>query len=181
MELTTLLKNTIDQGFSGKINLLRSDSGQYHGAIYLAQGVIVGGQYRQLQGADAVILMCYHSLSGPEAPWGEAKFVAEPEVLSPALQVIQWNFNELQVALHRYIAEWEEAKKLMPDPSLHLLAHFPSASHSIDHDLFQILSVLTVHHQVAQVFYHSPFLPPKTLDGLVRLRKMGLLRVVRAV
>ncbi len=169
------------QGFSGKLNILAAGSGQFFGSVFLTQGLVTGGYYRNLTGRDAVILICYHGMPGQKPVWGEAKFVPEPETISPAQQQVKWDFNDLQVELHRYFLAWAKLQELMPRDDLHLLAMLPPPSSQPSCDQFQILSLLSQESRVSEVFLHSPFLPAQTLEILISMRKIGWIRVAASV
>lgn len=169
------------QSFSGKLNILSSDNGQFMASIFLTQGSVVGGHYRNLSGSDAVILACYHGMPGQDGGWGEIKFMPEPEIISSAHQQVKWDYNALQVELHRYILQWTKLKQAMPKDQLFLLAQMPSPSSLITHEQFKLLSLLTQVNLVHEVFLRSPFLPTQTLEVLISMRKLGWIRVASAV
>lgn len=181
MDLLSTLRQQMQLGLTGKINLLARESGQFLGCLYLVQGHLAGGRYRGLRGKDAVILVCYHGMPGQKKIWGEIRLVCEPEVIPASYQGVKWDFNQLQVELHRYILEWEKVRPLLPPSHLFLLPRMPSAEIDLSPEQFQILTLLSENPKVDEFTQNCPYLPTKGLEVLISLRKMGLIRVAATV
>lgn len=181
MELITTLRQQMQLGLSGKINLLSGENGQFIGCIFLVQGFVVGGRYRRLRGRDAVKLMAYHSMPACRE-WGDqVQLVCEPEVIAPADQMVKWDFNELQVELHRYILEWEGVRSLLPPGHLYLLPRLPQPPQALTVEQFQVLSILVDSSKVEDFLVNCPYTPAKGLGILISLRRLGLIRVAQSV
>jgi len=62
MKLLRQIEEHINLAWSGKINILKSENGQYVGAIFITDGAVVGTNYLHGHGEKALLQVLYDSL-----------------------------------------------------------------------------------------------------------------------
>ena len=64
--LIDVLKEQSSFGFTGKVNVLSRENGQFLGVIYQQDGMIVGAQIKELKGKKALFNMIFADVDSAE-------------------------------------------------------------------------------------------------------------------
>lgn len=173
--LIEVLKEQASFGFTGKINVLSKDNGQFLGVIYQADGIIVGAQVKELKGKKALLKMIFDDVESNE----NFKFIVEPELISSEMMSVKITFEEIKKEAQAHFQEYVSAKKLRPAAHLKLLID-PEIIVSID-DItpqeFDVLAVITEWCNVSDIYKYSKLMDFEVTHALVSLRKKRAIKV----
>lgn len=173
--LIEVLKDQASFGFTGKINILSKENGQFLGVIYQQEGMIVGAQIKELKGKKAVFKMIFDDVESHEL----FKFIVEPEVLNPESMTVKISIDDLKIEAQKHFQDYVSAKKLRPAPHLKLVID-PEIIVSKD-DLtvqeFDVLSVITEWCKVSDIYKYSKLMDFEITHALVSLRKKRAIKV----
>ena len=170
-----VLKEQASFGFTGKVNVLSKENGQFLGVIYQQEGMIVGANVKELKGKKALLKMIFDDVESNE----NFKFIVEPELLSPENITLKISFEEIRKEAQGHFQEYLSAKKLRPAPHLKLVID-PEIIVSVD-DItpqeFDVLSVITEWCNVSDIYKYSKLMDFEITHALVSLRKKRAIKV----
>ncbi len=173
--LIEVLKEQASFGFTGKVNVLSKENGQFLGVIYQQEGMIVGATVKELKGKKALLKMIFDDVESNE----NFKFIVEPELLSPENITLKISFEEIRKEAQGHFQEYLSAKKLRPAPHLKLVID-PEIIVSVD-DItpqeFDVLSVITEWCNVSDIYKYSKLMDFEITHALVSLRKKRAIKV----
>jgi hypothetical protein len=173
--LIEVLKEQASFGFTGKINILSKESGQFLGVIYQQEGLLVGAQIKELKGKKALMKMIFDDVESHDL----FKFIVEPEVLPSEIMTIKISIEEVKAEAQTHFQDYLSAKKLRPAPHLKLVID-PEIIVSKD-DLsvqeFDVLSVITEWCNVSDIYKYSKLMDFEITHALVSLRKKRAIKV----
>jgi hypothetical protein len=173
--LIEVLKEQASFGFTGKVNVLSKENGQFLGVIYQQEGMIVGANVKELKGKKALLKMIFDDVESNE----NFKFIVEPELLSPENITLKISFEEIRKEAQGHFQEYLSAKKLRPAPHLKLVID-PEIIVSVD-DItpqeFDVLSVITEWCNVSDIYKYSKLMDFEITHALVSLRKKRAIKV----
>lgn len=173
--LIEVLKEQASFGFTGKVNVLSKENGQFLGVIYQQEGMIVGAHVKELKGKKALLKMIFDDVESNE----NFKFIVEPELLSPENITLKISFEEIRKEAQGHFQEYLSAKKLRPAPHLKLVID-PEIIVSVD-DItpqeFDVLSVITEWCNVSDIYKYSKLMDFEITHALVSLRKKRAIKV----
>lgn len=173
--LIEVLKEQASFGFTGKVNVLSKENGQFLGVIYQQEGMIVGAQVKELKGKKALLKMIFDDVESNE----NFKFIVEPEILSPENITLKISFEEIRKEAQGHFQEYLSAKKLRPAPHLKLVID-PEIIVSVE-DItpqeFDVLSVITEWCNVSDIYKYSKLMDFEITHALVSLRKKRAIKV----
>ncbi|MCK5883592.1 MAG: hypothetical protein KAG61_07885 [Bacteriovoracaceae bacterium] len=175
MELLAKIDEQRSSRFSGKINVLKKENGQFLAAVFLVDGRVVGGSYQQRTGENALFSMLCDGL-------GQGmRYIVEPEVISDRDQLICLTAGEIQKELRLISAELPRLKGQIPPLQLHLLicSAFIIEGAELGLNQFDILTTISDYSKVEDIYRFSPYHVGSTTRALVSLRKMGALKVIK--
>lgn len=173
--LIDVLKEQASFGFTGKINLLSRENGQFLGVIYQQEGLIVGAQIKELKGKKALLKMIFDDVESNE----NFKFIVEPEVLSPESLTVKISFEEIKEEAQKHFQQYVAAKKLRPAPHLKLVID-PEVIVSQDEitpQEFDVLAVISEWCNVSDIYKYSKLMDFEVTHALVSLRKKRAIKV----
>lgn len=161
--------------FTGRINILDLDSGQYLGVVLLRQGALVGSSYGDFKADRAIFRIFIDEMKGPR----RFQFVIEPEVIEKWDLQMEISKEEVEPWLRKYIEEYLSAEKLRPPNNLNLSVNpdIILSSKDISLNEFRLLCLVTKHDTVTEIYKRAPFLDDEITLMLVRLRRKGALLV----
>jgi len=173
--LLEVIKEQASFGFTGKVNILISSSGQFHGVVYLIDGHVVGAETGVLKGKKALYKLIFDDVDSVI----KFRFVVEPEVVSDLLCSMKMNFDQIKTEAQKFYQKYILAKKLKPAPELKLVIN-PEVI--VNHELitadeFDVLSILTEWSKVADVYKYSKLMEFEVTSALVNLRKKRAIKV----
>lgn len=177
MDILKVIEEQVSLNFSGKINILRCDSGQYVGAIVMSEGQLVAADFDRRKRENALFSAVYNSRMDHGL-----RFVVEPEIVDRESVQFNYSYDQFMKLCESYGKRFEATKKLMPPMHLHLLikSDFIVDGPQINSREFNLLGVISDYSQVEDIYRYSPYLPFETTEILISLRKKGAVRVVKA-
>ncbi len=173
--LLEVLKEQASFGFTGKVNLLLLNSGQFYGVVYLKDGFVVGANVGNLKGKNALYKMIFEDVDSQV----NCKFVVEPEVISEINCSMKINFDQIKNEAQNMFQKYIQAKKLKPAPELRLVID-PEVivNHEmITADEFDVLTILTEWCKVSDIYKYSKLMEFEVTNALVSLRKKRAIKV----
>lgn len=173
--LIEVLKEQASFGFTGKVNVLSKENGQFLGVIYQQEGMIVGAQVKELKGKKALMKMIFDDVETNE----KFKFIVEPELLSPENITLKISFEDIRKEAQGHFQEYLSAKKLRPAPNLKLVIdpEIIVSSDEITPQEFDVLSVITEWCKVSDIYKYSKLMDFEITHALVSLRKKRAIKV----
>lgn len=173
--LIEVLKEQASFGFTGKVNVLFKENGQFLGVIYQQEGMIVGAQLKELKGKKALLKMIFDDVESNE----NFKFIVEPELLSPENITLKITFEEVRKEAQGHFQEYLSAKKLRPAPHLKLVIdpEIIVSIETITPQEFDVLSVITEWCSVSDIYKYSKLMDFEVTHALVSLRKKRAIKV----
>ena len=173
--LIEVLKEQASFGFTGKINVLSRDNGQFLGVIYQQEGIIVGAQIKELKGKKALLKMIFDDVESNE----NFKFIVEPEVLSSEIMTVKITFEEIKLEAQSHFQEYLAAKKLRPQPHLKLVIDPEVIVSKVELTAqeFDVLAVITEWCNVSDIYKYSKLMDFEVTHALVSLRKKRAIKV----
>ena len=175
--LIEVLKEQASFGFTGKVNLLSHDNGQFLGVVYQQEGVIVGASFNELKDYKALVKMIFDDLENNH----HFKFVVEPEILGQDKCRISLSLNSLIKDIQIKYQEYQHVKKLRPAGELRLLVDpliIVSNEELTPHE-FDVLATITEFSKVSEIYKHSKLLDYEITTALVSLRKKKAIKVYK--
>lgn len=163
-------------GFSGRINIIKSQNRQYLGAISQRDGMIVDAQYNGLRSKKALFSALFDDLEG----YGH-KYVVEPEIVEASSVVFELSVKDLKESLSSQYELYTVAKKLKPAPGIKLLieSEFIIKGENVSSDEFQVLSALCEFSRADDIYKNVGLMEYEVTNALVSLRKKKALKVIR--
>jgi hypothetical protein len=176
--MTNLIEVLTEQasfGFTGKINVLSRESGQFLGVIYQQEGLIVGAQLKELKGKKALLKMIFDDVESNE----NFKFIVEPEFLAPEFMTVKITVDEVKKEAQGHFQNYISAKKLRPAPHLKLVIdpEIIISKDDITPQEFDVLSVITEWCNVSDIYKYSKLMDFEITHALVSLRKKRAIKV----
>lgn len=173
--LIEVLKEQASFGFTGKVNVLSRENGQFLGVIYQQEGMIVGAHVKDLKGKKALLKMIFDDVESNE----NFKFIVEPELLSPENITLKISFEEIRKEAQGHFQEYLSAKKLRPAAHLKLVID-PEIIVSLEEittQEFDVLSVITEWCKVSDIYKFSKLMDFEITHALISLRKKRAIKV----
>lgn len=173
--LIEVLKEQASFGFTGKINILSKDNGQFLGVIYQQEGVIVGAQIKELKGKKALLKMIFDDVESNQ----NFKFIVEPEVINPDIMSVKITFEEIKAEAQTHFQQYVSAKKLRPAAHLKLVIdpEIIVSKDDISAQEFDVLSVISEWCNVSDIYKYSKLMDFEVTHALVSLRKKRAIKV----
>jgi hypothetical protein len=176
MNLLSAIEDNSSFGFTGKINILLKDSGQYKGVIYQRDGRIVQAEFEGQSGKKALV----KSIVANQAQNNKYKFVLEPEVIDEAMISFSLDLEQLYEEVSEYIKNLDKVKSLKPPGTLKLLpkGEFIISGAEITKSEFDLLKLMTDYSTVNDLYEHSKMEDLEITLSIVALRKKGAIKVL---
>ena len=173
--LIEVLKEQASFGFTGKINLLSKENGQFLGVVYQQEGMIVGAQVKELKGKKALLKMIFDDVESNE----NFKFIVEPEVVPDEALTMKVAFEEIKLLAQKHFNEYISAKKLRPAPHLKLVIdpEVIVSKDDITPQEFDVLAVISEWCNVSDIYKYSKLMDFEVTHALVSLRKKRAIKV----
>jgi hypothetical protein len=173
--LIEVLKEQASFGFTGKINVLSKDNGQFLGVIYQQEGVLVGAQVKELKGKKALLKMIFDDVESNE----NFKFIVEPEVISSEMMSVRVSFEEIKEEAQAHFQQYITAKKLRPAGHLKLVIdpEVIASKDDITAQEFDVLTVVCEWCKVSDIYKYSKLMDFEVTHALISLRKKRAIKV----
>lgn len=173
--LIDVLKEQSSFGFTGKVNVLSRENGQFLGVIYQQDGMIVGAQIKELKGKKALFNMIFADVDSAE----DYRFIVEPEVINPENITLKVPFEELKGEAQKLYQQYLAAKKLKPSPNLKLVIdpEVIVSKEVMTPEEFDVLSVISEYCKVSDIYKFCKLMDFEVTNALVSLRKKRAIKV----
>lgn len=173
--LIEVLKEQSSFGFTGKVNVLTHDKGQFLGVVYQHDGLIVGASFNELKNKKALVKMIFDDVENNY----HFKFIVEPELLSPEVMAIKISVDELKTEIQKHYQEYIASKKLKPPGHVKLVIDpevivSPEELTSME---FEVLMTISEWAKVQDIYKYCKLLDFEITNALVSLRKKKALKV----
>lgn len=175
MDFLSILDEQASFLFTGKVNFLLAQNKQFAGAIYLLDGEIVHAEFGEQVGEEALFRMIIES-----AKEGVFVFVVEPEIVTSEKCTLRLTCEMVKAKAKNLIEKHLNTLRLRPLDSLYLEVspEFVERGETPTPVQFEVLSLVTRHHLVSDIYKHSHLSSPELTESLVALRRIGAIKVV---
>lgn len=174
-ELFHLLDEQASVGFTGRVNILHSDTKGIFGSISMLEGDVVAASFKGLNGLKA-----YYSLIADVANSQMLQFIVEPEIFSGARE-ISYPYNVLKLKAGEVMALTLKNQKLRPQDSIKLLIdpNFITSGDMVSGDEYSLLTTISDYNLVKDIYKNSELLDYQITNALVSLRQKKALKVIK--
>jgi hypothetical protein len=162
-------------GFTGRINILNRNTGQFLGLVLIADGKIVDSSYNGLKGEKSLYTALFDDMEHTPL-----KFIVEPELVTEEQKEFQLSFEDFKNNSQKNYQGHREAKTLKPPMNLKLIldGDFVSRGSDVTSEEFKVMSVLTEYSRVSDIYNNCNLLDFEVTKALVSLRKKGAVKVI---
>jgi hypothetical protein len=162
-------------GFTGRINILNRNSGQFLGLVLIADGLIVDSSYNGLKGEKAIYVALFDDMEHTPL-----KFIVEPEVISEEQKEFALTFEDFKQTSQKNYRNHRESKDLKPPLNLKLILNgdFISRGEEVSSDEYKVMTVLTEYSRVSDIYNHCDLFDFEVTQALVSLRKKSAVKVI---
>jgi len=173
--LFEIIEEQVAVKFTGKVNVLSNVSRQYLGHLLFLEGELVDVVFQTLSGAKA-----FYQIILKELQHKSFHFVIEPEIVQEQQKRLGFSLNFLSSKISDYVRIHQDTLKLRPPQNVRLMV---DARYLFNHDDWQksdyeVLKTLTEWSKVDDVFENCPLYEFEITNTLVKLRKMGALKIL---
>ncbi len=162
-------------GFTGRINILHREKGEYLGAVLLKGGTVVNSSFRGHHGRKTLYRILIDDVENQIL-----RFVVEPEIVSSGDSVFFIAIEEFKKEAQKFYQSYLESKKLKPPESIRVLLNgdFIVRGSEVTGVEFDVMEVITEFNKVRDIYESLDYMDYEITNALVRLRKAGALRVL---
>lgn len=173
--LSTLEEQAIF-GFTGKVNLIKSENRQFLGDVTQKDGLVVDAQYKGLSGKKAL----YTALID-DVDVGGMTFVVEPELVEDMQVIFEVSVAQLKQQARERFEHYQRSQKLRPPDDIRLLVDpdFIIEGADVTSDEFEVLAGLSEYNKVGDIYKNVNLLEYEITNALVSLRMKRALKVFR--
>ena len=171
---------TIDEqcsfGFTGRINVLKNQDGQFLGVVFMKEGKVVASQFCKKHGLVALYAMIIEDMESDSV----IRLVVEPELIEDNDVDFTLDFATLKTRASKHYDDHIQAKKLKPPGDLRLMVatDFIAKGSRPSAIEFELIKTIIDYNKVDDIYKNSELLESEVTRGLVELRRKGALKVV---
>jgi hypothetical protein len=175
-ELIETLREQSEVGFTGKVNLLRPSTKQYHGSCVFQDGELIHVNYRSLDGMKGFYKLFIDASEGVDI-----EGIVEPEIVDHFVQNIHYPLTKLVQNLKGVLIKYHETKDQKPPVGVKLMVkpEFFASEHEITSEEFDLMCTISDYSDVSEIYKKSKLLDFEITNALVNLRKKDALKVVK--
>lgn len=173
--LSTLEEQAIF-GFTGKVNLIKSDNRQFLGDVTQKDGLVVDAQYKGLGGKKALYTALIDDVDA-----GGMSYIVEPELVEETQIIFEVSVDELKDQARAKFEHYQRSQKLRPPDEIRLLVDPDFIIEGVDvtSDEFEVLAGLSEYNKVGDIYKNVNLLEYEITNALVSLRMKKALKVFR--
>ena len=175
-----LLFDVVDEqvavGFTGKINILDSISGQIYGQISLFEGEVLNVKFKNVGGVKG-----FYNLLVAESEQENFKYVVEPEIISSKDKNIHFPLSVLKSKANDILKNYQLSKANRPPNNIKLLINpeFISGSEEVSANEYDLLATIADFSKIEDIYQHCSLLDYEITNALVSLRRKKALKVIQ--
>lgn len=175
MSLLGTIEEQTTFGFTGRVNILNRNTGQFLGLVLIADGNIVDSAYNGLKGEKSLYVALFDDMEHTPL-----KFIVEPELVTEEQREFKLSFEQFKANSQKNYRGHREAKSLRPPMNLKLIldGDFVSRGDEVSSDEFKVMSILTEYSRVSDIYNNCNLLDFEITKALVSLRKKGAVKVI---
>lgn len=176
-ELIPVLDEQAAVGFTGKVNILRSEDRGLEGSIFLSDGQVVNASFKGATGTKAFFNACVEAFDDEFAH----DYIVEPERVSGPFK-IHYPYSVLRRKVSEVISLYKENKGLRPPGELKLLvrASFIEDGEAVSGEEFDLLRTISDFSRVKDIYKNSQLPDYQITNALVSLRKKKAITTVKS-
>jgi hypothetical protein len=176
MSIITNVEEQCSFGFTGRINILKKDDGQFLGVVNISEGEIVSAQYSSKHGLTALFSLVIIDMDNND----DLRFVVEPEVIPPEDIEFSLKFDAFKNKAQKFYEEHLAALKLRPPGQVRLIANptFVKEGDKLNATEFSLLKTIVDFNKVEDIYLNSELFDFEVTHALVSLRKKKALKVI---
>ena len=162
--------------FTGKINILESNTSQILGCIYFIDGQIANTKYNRAEGLKAFYNVCLENLD--DKPM---KFIVEPELVDSADKKIHHPISVLKKKLSKIVEQWRESSAQKPPKNIKLMINpeFITKGEDVTSTEYDLMCTMSDYNLIEEIYKNSNLLDFEITNTLVSLRKKNALKVIQ--
>ena len=163
-------------GFTGKINILYQDNGQFVGEIFMIEGNLVHACYKGMQGKRPLFYLAFDD----ERKKDLFRYVPEPEIIGPRHISFNFSFGEFERLYTDFLTRHKKALNLRPPDHLKLRVNpeFIAKGDTVESEELEVLSTIVSYNQVDSIYHHASLKEFEVTLALVSLRKKNAILVL---
>jgi hypothetical protein len=176
MGIIEILKEQATISFTGRINILDNESGQFLGVILIRDGAIVNCHYEKSTGRRILYKLVHDDIISNYS----FKYLVEPEIISDEQTGFDIQYSEFYKLITSYISNVSESSKLRPPDELKLMVNSSlfEEDKNLDAGEFELICAIIDHSKVKDIYRECYLYEHEITHALVSLRKKGLLKVI---
>jgi len=173
--LLEVIEEQISVQFTGKVNILNTLNRQFLGHLLFRSGDLVQATFLNHRGLKA-----FYQIIIQEFNLNHFTFVVEPEIVDEKERQIHYPWAVLKLKMADVLKLYKSSLKLRPPEDVKILidADFLSDTVPVTSQEFDVLEILTEHHNARDVYQYCGLLDHEITMALVGLRKKGALKLV---
>ena len=175
MSLLGTIEEQTTFGFTGRINILNRNTGQFLGLVLIADGLIVDSKYGGLSGEKSLYVALFDDMEHTPL-----KFIVEPEVVTEEQKEFGLSYEEFKATSQKNYQRHRESKSLKPPLHLKLILNgdFISKGDNVSEEEFKVMCTLTEYSRVSDIYSNCNLFDFEVTQALVSLRKKGAVKVI---
>lgn len=173
--LIPILEEQYSVGFTGRINVLESQTKQLLGEIIISDGQVAFCRYKGVEALKAFFKICIDEYEGESLT-----FIVEPELFDVTKRHIHYPFGVLKRKISEVIEKYSQSKANRPPDHIKILIKpgFMSEGEQVTGEEFDLLCTLSDYNLVSDVYKNCQLIDFEITNALVSLRKKNALTVV---
>lgn len=173
--LITILDEQNSVAFTGRVNVLDSQTKQLLGEVILNDGQVAFCKYKGIEALKAFFNLCIDEYEGQPFT-----YIVEPELFDISKKHIHYPFGVLKRKIAEVIEKYSESKQNRPPDSLKILIKpdFIDEGELTTGEEYELLCTLSDYNLVSDVYSNCQLIDYEITNALVSLRKKNALTVV---
>lgn len=173
-KICNLVEEQASFSFTGRLNILDSDSNEFLGAIFQREGKIVHATFGQFTGKRAL----WSIVASEIQQSNRLKYIVEPEVFSGDIETFQINAAQFRTYSEKMKKTIENVGKVKPPGA----GRFSINSKVLFNDVeispleFDVLCATLENRTVDDIYKNTNLLDHEITEGLISLRKKKVIK-----
>ncbi len=173
--LLPILDEQHSVGFTGRVNVLDSQTKQLLGEVIISEGQVAFCKYKGVKALKAFFNLCVDEYEGQIFT-----YIVEPELFDVTRRHIHYPFGVLKRKISEVIEKYSASKQSRPPANLKILVKpdFIGDGEGVTGEEYELLCTLSDFNLVSDVYNNCELIDYEITNALVSLRKKNALTVV---
>lgn len=173
--LIPILEEQNAVGFTGRVNVLNSETKQLLGEVIIGDGQVIFCKYGNVEALKAFFNLCVDEYEG-----SKFTYIIEPELFDLSKRNIHYPYGVLKRKISEVIEKYTASKESKPPANLKILVKpdFVDNGESVTGEEYELLCTLSDYNLVSDVYNNCQLIDYEITNALVSLRKKNALTVV---